>query len=201
MEPLDLPTTPNASPDPGAVDLPSTVPVTIDIGKVLGERALRSAKVSPEEFDDESLAAGNPRIEPMLGIISRSVQNAMEFLDLPHLRVLILLSHKDATSVAELASLMKLSSRRMMALLDSMEASGWVTSESDARGVGELVAISHRGRDLVETMTTQRQHEIDDILGRMSEADRTDVARAFNSLAAAAGEPLVRRAKKGLATD
>jgi DNA-binding MarR family transcriptional regulator len=199
MEPLDEHPRTTSGPDPAAVDLSAPSAVSIDIGRLLGARAGIGRALDLDEFELSADLRAEPRIEPLLGLISRTIDSTIGILELAHLRVLILLSQKDVMSVAELASLMKLNTHRLSTLLDSMEASGWIDSGSRARGIGETIAIRQQGRDLVESLTERRQLEIDEILRRIPEEPRAELARAFNSFAAAAGEQPTGKPRRGIA--
>ena len=199
MEPLDDAAPPSSRPSPADIDLPSTTAITIDIAQLLNARARTSTKLDVSEFEHSVPLARNQRFEPVLGLISRSLRDAVNLIELPHLRVLVLLSQRDSMSVGELANLMNSRSRAMFALLDSMEASGWIGSHSQARGMGETITITQQGQSVIDSITEQRQHDIDEILGRVSDEDRVGLARAFNSFAAAAGEAPIRRPRRGIA--
>lgn len=199
MEPLDELARSSARVDPADIELPSTTAVTINIGELLGFRAGTRDKLDLNEFERSAPLGNDPRFESILGLISRSVQGAVDFIELPHLRVLVLLSQRDTMSAGEIVTLTGARPHAVFALLDSMEDSEWIASHSPARGVSERVVITHKGRDLIDTMTERRQREIDEILGRMSAAERSGVARAFNSFAAAAGEAQVGKPKRGIA--
>jgi DNA-binding MarR family transcriptional regulator len=129
----------------------------------------------------------------MFGLIARSIQGSVEFLELPHLRILVLLSQENAMTVAELSSLVKVEGRPLAALLDMMEASGWIVGGSPVRALDDTIVISPQGKNVIQSMTERRQRDIDKIMARMSEADRAAVATAFSSFAAAAGEPPVKK--------
>ncbi len=101
--------------------------------------------------------------------------------------------------VAELATLLNMRSRKAFELLDAMENSGWIGADSHARGLGERITITQQGRNAVESITVRRQREIDEILERLSESDRTRLADAFNAFAAAARERPVTEPKPGIA--
>ncbi|HEX4442096.1 MAG TPA: MarR family transcriptional regulator [Galbitalea sp.] len=198
MEPLDEPAPHPSLLGPADIDLPSTTAITIDIAQLLAARAGSPVTLDLSDFERLAPLRDDPRIEPVLGLISRSIAGAVRFIELPHLRVLVLLSQRESISVAELATLMKLRPRGTFALLDSMESAGWIAGDPQARGVGETIRISPQGRNVVESMTDQRQREIDEILGRISEADRVELTRAFNLFAAAAGEAPVHKPKQGI---
>jgi DNA-binding MarR family transcriptional regulator len=199
MEPVDDQSRAAAGPDPAAVDLSRHDAVSIDIGQLLSAGAGAQTALDLNGFEHPADLRAEPRLEPVLSLVSRTIESTMGILELPHLRILILLSQKDAVSVAELASLMKLNTHRLSVLLDSMEASGWIDSGSRARGIGETIAIRGQGRDLVDALTERRQREIDEILTRVPEEARAELARAFNSFAAAAGESPTTKPRKGIA--
>ena len=199
MEPLDDAAAPPTRIDPADIESHSSSAITIDIAQLLGKSAETRAKLDLHEFEQSAVVADQPHFEPMLGLISRSVQSAIDVIELPHLRVLVLLSQRDTMSVGEVATLTAARPRAVFSLLDSMEASGWIASYSAKRGMGEKIVLTQQGRDVIDTMTQRRQQEIDEILARMSEEDRLGIARAFNSFAAAAGESPPSKPKRGIA--
>lgn len=200
MEPLDEPDGRETSIDPAALELPSTVAVTIDISQLLRDQAGRQVALDVGKFESADAVTENPGIAPMLGLVSRSVESALGYLELTHIRVLVVLSQKRAMTVAELAALMKMRSRGVARILDSMHDAGWILTASPGRGTSESVTISAQGLELVNTITAQRQREIDSILSRMQDTDRETLARAFNAFAAAAGEPPYTGPRGGFAT-
>jgi len=185
--------------DPAAIELGQTVSVTIDIPALLRSGAIDPATSRRTRLDQVQGLTSDANIAPLIGVISRSVDFALGFLDLPHFRVLILLSGADSISVAELVVALSLNAKSTLALLDRMEDCGWIYTATPGRGVTETVAITEQGRSLVEDVTRKRQREIDEILDRLSEADRSTIATAFSSFATAAHEPAIRRPKKGIA--
>jgi DNA-binding MarR family transcriptional regulator len=198
MEPLDESARPPSRLDPADIELPSTTAITIDIAQLLAARARTRLTLNLSDFERSAPLRDDPRIEPVLGLISRSVASAVRFIEPPHLRVLVLLSQRESMSVAEVATLMKIRPHGTFALLDSMESAGWIAGDSQGRGIGETLKISPQGRNVVESMTDRRQRDIDEILGRISEADRLELTRAFNLFAAAAGEAPVQKPKRGI---
>jgi DNA-binding MarR family transcriptional regulator len=199
LEPLLGSERPRARVDPAAIQINNTVSVTIDITQLLQNQAGHHTALDLRRLDSLGGLAGSPGIAPLLGVISRSLDSALGILELTHFRVLVLLSDKDSLIVAELMGLMKMRSRPLLNLLDAMAATGWIFTKTPGRGVTESIAITEQGRALVDRVTQQRQHEIDNILERMSEQDRAVLANAFNSFVEAAGEPTVRNPNKGLA--
>ncbi|HEY1530199.1 MAG TPA: MarR family transcriptional regulator [Galbitalea sp.] len=185
--------------DPATVQHDGIVSITIDISGLLYSQAVGPVRLEARSLESVRELAGEADVAPLIGLVSRSVDFALGFLELPHFRVLILLSERDSMSVAEIVDAMKMPPRKTSTLLDSMENANWIYTAVSRRGVLESVAISTQGRILVDEVTMKRQQEIDEILQRMSEANRTIMAKAFSSFAAAANEPTLRQPKNGIA--
>lgn len=138
-------------------------------------------------------------IAPMLGLVARSLGTELDLLPLPSIRVLVVLSHGHAMTVRQLADVLSVRTRAMLAMIDSLESGGWIFTAVRARGVTERVGITASGRELVERMTARREHEIASILRRVPDGNRAQLAEAFTSFAVAAGEQPVSRPRKGIA--
>lgn len=147
--------------------------------------------------DDEPITGAG--IAPILSLVARSLAGDLELLPLPSIRALVVLSHGHSLSMRDLADALSLRIPTVLTTVDSLERDGWIYTAVHARGVAERVAITAKGRELVDRMTARREDEIKAVLGRMPDADRTQVAQAFASFAAAAGEPSVTRPRKGIA--
>jgi DNA-binding MarR family transcriptional regulator len=189
----------NSPVDPAAIESGQIVSITIDISGLLHSQAIQRTKRDAGSLDSVPELAAMTGIAPLIGLVSRSVDFALGFLELPHFRVLVLLTERDSMSVVEIVDAMKMPARRILKLLDSMEDAGWVSRSGPGRGVSESIAISPTGRDLVSEVTAKRQQEIDEILERMPESDRIAMAKAFSSFATAADEPPMRPRNNGSA--
>jgi len=184
--------------DPAAIELRPVSEVTIDISQLLQTQSAAERRLELGGLESIDELAQSSTIRPLLGLISRSVSSALDILELDHLRILMLLSQRDAISLAELLRHTALEPRKLARVLDAMEAADWISTSRPARGIGETVAIAPAGSVLVERVTENRQREINDILARMPAEDRLTMARAFTSFANAAAEPVVRRPRLGL---
>ena len=179
--------------------MPPAVDTTIDVSGLLRRQSGNEIALDASGLHSVNELVANPAIAPMLGLVARSIASALGFLELTHIRVLVVLSQRDEMSVAELVALMKMRARVMLKILDAMDNAGWIVTAKPGRGTSEMIAISAQGRQLVDDVTAQRQREIDMILDRMTNDDREVLARAFNSFAAAAGERPVPKPKSGIA--
>jgi DNA-binding MarR family transcriptional regulator len=189
LEPLPEQPRPLTPVDPSAIELIHTVEVVLDVTQLSQSHAGQQAKETARSLNSISELPVDPDLAPLLGVISRSMASALDTLNLTHFRVLVLLSSRDSTSPAALASFMDMNLGTLLQVLLSLERLGWVCVEELGRGVIEKVLITDQGRALVDRVTAQRQREIDAILDRMSDQDRLTVAGAFNSFADAAREP------------
>jgi DNA-binding MarR family transcriptional regulator len=199
---LELPPDPERAPnpvDPAAIDSSDIVSVTIDISRLLRDQAGEGGTLDPEKLQSLGELAESPSLTPMLGLISRSVASALGSLEVTHFRALVLLSDRDSLIAAELMGMMNMPPGQLLALLDAMDDAGWIYTKMRGRGVNETVAITEKGRAVVDEVTAQRQNEIDEILARMTEQDSNTVSAAFAAFADAARESPVRKPKNGIA--
>jgi DNA-binding MarR family transcriptional regulator len=199
LEPTSDPERAPTPVDPAGIELSDIVSVTIDITRFLRDLAGQPETLDPEKVASLVELAESASLTPILGLISRSVTSALGSLEVTHFRVLVLLSDRDSLIAAELMGMMRMPSGPLLRLLDAMDDAGWIYTHMRGRGVNETVAITEKGRALVDEVTAQRQNEIDEILVRMSEPDRNAVSAAFAAFAAAARESPVRKSKNGIA--
>ncbi|HEY4268262.1 MAG TPA: MarR family transcriptional regulator [Galbitalea sp.] len=192
MRPFDDSDHSHPSVDPAAIDLGETLSISIDIGALL-----RAHAAVPAKRGNGSPATADANIAPLIGMVSRSVDFALGFLELPHFRILILLSERDSMPMSEIAAAMAMRSRTLSTLLHSMEATGWLTISGPDRGISDSATITEQGRAVVDDVTSKRQREIDEILQRLSDTDRAMIDTAFSSFAVAANEPAIRKRDKG----
>jgi DNA-binding MarR family transcriptional regulator len=197
---LELPPDPERAPnpvDPAGIELSDVLSVTIDITRFLRDQAGQPETLDPEKLASLVELAESASLTPILGLISRSVTSALGSLEITHFRVLVLLSDRDSLIAADLMRMMGMTPGPLLGLLDAMDDAGWIDTRMRGRGVNETVAITEKGRAVVDEVTAQRQNEIDEILARMTEPDRDTVSAAFAAFAAAARESPVRKPNRG----
>jgi DNA-binding MarR family transcriptional regulator len=125
----------------------------------------------------------------LLGVIARSVSEALEDVTLPQFRVMVILTGSGPLRMGSLAKRVGAVTSTFSRSLDRMEKQGWVRREPSPDSRREVqIHLTRRGSDLVASVTERRRREIAEILGRMSADDAHQVARAFALFAAAAGE-------------
>ena len=128
----------------------------------------------------------------LLGVVARSVSPALEFVTLPHFRVLVVLTSAGPLRMGSLAERMGANSSTFSRSIDRMVAGGWVERGPSPESRREvLIRASESGRALVDEVTARRRHAISDILSKMTPEDQQSAVSALEIFAAAASEPAV----------
>jgi len=141
---------------------------------------------SSSDASEEMLIASRA----LLGIVARSVAPALEVVSLPQFRVLVLLSVEGPTRVGQLAERVSANPSTFSRSVDRMVAGGWVVRAENPESRREvLLELTEDGRWLVESVTTRRRRAIDQVLTKMTAAERADLVTALNAFTDAAGEP------------
>ncbi|MFR9805965.1 MarR family winged helix-turn-helix transcriptional regulator [Pseudonocardia sp. RS010] len=125
----------------------------------------------------------------LLAVVARSLAAVDEDVTLPQYRALIVLGQRGAQRPADLAHTLAVTPSTATRMCDRLVAKGLVERDraaEDRRAV--RVALSGRGRALVDEVTRRRRAELGGLLGSMPEADRTATAGALHAFAQAAGE-------------
>lgn len=126
----------------------------------------------------------------LLGIVARSVADALDEVTLPQFRVLVVLSAEGPLRLGTLAERLGANQSTFSRSVDRMVAGGWVVRSENPDSRREvLVDLTEGGRGLVAAVTERRRREIRAVLGRLTEEERTAVVRALGALNDAAGEP------------
>lgn len=139
---------------------------------------------------DDSREATLTTSRALLGVVARSLIEAVEIVSLPQFRVLVILASSGPMRTGALAQRVGAVPSTFSRFLDRMVKQGWVLREQSPDSRREVfVHLSERGERLVADVTDRRRTEIAAILARLSADDRRTVGRAFAIFAAAAGEP------------
>lgn len=142
----------------------------------------------PVGAEDSTLVASRA----LLGVVARSLSEALEMVSLPQFRVLVILASSGPLRMGALAARAHTVPSTFSRSVDRMVAGGWVrrsVSPDSRREV--LIELTASGQHLVEHVTERRRDEIAAILERMSPTERAAVSSAFALFAGAAGEPPV----------
>ncbi|MEQ1737045.1 MAG: MarR family transcriptional regulator [Rhodoglobus sp.] len=125
----------------------------------------------------------------LLGVVARSLAEALELVTLPQFRVMVILSGGPLRmgALAERAHYLPSTFTRSV---DRMVASGWVERTGNPGSRREvMVSLTPHGSQLVAHVTERRRREIAEVLDRLAAGDRQQVASAFALFAEAFGEP------------
>ncbi len=125
----------------------------------------------------------------LLGVVARSLAEALEMVTLPQFRVMVILS-TGPLRMSTLAARAHFVPSTFSRSVDRMEASGWVERTGNPGSKREvMVGLTPHGRQLVAHVTDQRRREIVAVLDRLDVDDRQRVGEAFALFAEASGEP------------
>lgn len=128
----------------------------------------------------------------LLGVVARSLSEALEMVTLPQFRVMVILSTSEPMRMGALAARAHANTSTFSRTLDRMVAGGWVRRiESPDSRREVLVELTPHGRQLVAHVTERRREEISAIMARLSPADQKEIGEAFARFTAVAGEPPV----------
>lgn len=128
----------------------------------------------------------------LLGVVARSLGDAVEKVSLPQFRVLVLLSTSGPLRMRDLAERMGAVASTFTRVVDRLESSGWVersTGNVDRREV--FISSTPAARQLVDEVTERRRREIAAVLAQLSVAEQEQLRDAFRLFTTAAGEPAV----------
>lgn len=124
----------------------------------------------------------------LLGVVARSLAEALEMVTLPQFRVMVILS-SGPLRMGALAARAHFVPSTFSRSIDRMEASGWVERTGNPGSKREvMVDLTPHGRQLVAHVTDRRRREIAEVLDRLDIDDRRRVAEAFALFADASGE-------------
>lgn len=129
----------------------------------------------------------------LLGVVARSVADALDEVSLPQFRVLVLLSQHGPLRLGVIAQHLEIHPSTFSRNSDRMVASGWVARIEDPQRRGSVqIELTDAGRGLVDAVSESRYAAIATILGRVPVGERQAVLDAFDTFACAAGEPSSR---------
>lgn len=126
----------------------------------------------------------------LLGVVARSVADALHEVTLPQFRVLVVLATAGTLRIGALAERMGANPSTFSRTIDRMVMHGWVDRAASADSRREvLIQITEKGRELVDQVTARRREDIAEILGRLAPEDQRAVSAALSLFADASGEP------------
>jgi DNA-binding MarR family transcriptional regulator len=128
----------------------------------------------------------------LLGVVAQSVAPALEFVTLPHFRVLVVLRSGGPLRMGSLAERMGANSSTFSRSIDRMVTGGWVERSASPDSRREvLISATPAGRGLVDAVTERRRLAISEILSEMTPESQGSLVAALEVFSAAAREPAV----------
>lgn len=126
----------------------------------------------------------------LLGIVARSVADALEQVTLPQFRVLVVLAGSGPMRMGALAARVGAVPSTFSRTIDRMVDGGWVLRQESPQSRREiLVDLTKSGRQLVEQVTERRRRQVASVLTSLSSEDQQQVIDALETFSTAAGEP------------
>ncbi|HET8990515.1 MAG TPA: MarR family transcriptional regulator [Acidimicrobiales bacterium] len=145
----------------------------------------RAAPTTSDEVVDAVLSASRV----LVAIAARSLADVADEVTLPQYRALVVLASRGPQNVAGLAGHLGVTPATATRMCDRLVRKRLITrahERGDRRSV--RVALSARGRDLVDEVSERRRREIRELLGSLSSGARGELVRALGRLRDAAGE-------------
>lgn len=126
----------------------------------------------------------------LLGVVARSVAEALEVVTLPQFRILVVLTESGPLRIGALAERMHALPSTFSRTIDRMVTGGWVQRSASPDSRREvMIDVSLAGRELVDRVTDLRRRELAAVLDGMTPRDRAMVLTALSTFSRAAGEP------------
>lgn len=140
----------------------------------------------PHEATEATLRASRA----LLGIVARSVSDALEQVTLPQFRVLVVLSGSGAMRMGALAARVGALPSTFSRTIDRMVDGGWVLRQESPQSRREiLVDLTDDGRRLVDQVTERRRRQVASVLTSLTAEEQQQIIDAMEVFSTAAGEP------------
>ncbi|WP_334171969.1 MarR family winged helix-turn-helix transcriptional regulator [Sinomonas sp.] len=126
----------------------------------------------------------------LLGVVARSVAEALESVTLPQFRVLVVLASSGPVPIGILAAKLGSVPSTFSRFLDRMQEAGLVTRQPSPDSRREvLIALQPRGAAIVEEATERRRLAIGEILEGLDRTERAAIVAAMDEFSAGARAP------------
>jgi DNA-binding MarR family transcriptional regulator len=125
----------------------------------------------------------------MVGIATRSLDEATQDLTLPQYRVLVLLTFRGDSSLKALAEAVGASPSTATRMCDRLVKKALISRDRhhfDRREV--VLSVTPTGRQIVETVMERRRGIVQDLLHTIPNAERPGLLQSLRMLSVAAGE-------------
>ncbi|GGL36713.1 MarR family transcriptional regulator [Phycicoccus endophyticus] len=127
----------------------------------------------------------------LVGVSARSLADVEDTVTLTQFRALVVLSTLGETRLNTLAERLGVGASSALRTVDRLLAAGLVTRRENARDRRAVaIALTRRGRSLVDTVTARRREAIAAIVEQMPADRRAGLVAALTAFAEAADEPV-----------
>jgi len=139
----------------------------------------------PDDVESVMLAS-----RAMVALAARSLAEVDESVTLPQMRILALVDVLGSMTLSEVATELGVHASNATRLADRLAAAGLLERQpvsADRRSL--RLVLTRRGHRFMDRVTAHRRRSIAQILARMPEDERRQVAALFTAFALAAREP------------
>jgi DNA-binding MarR family transcriptional regulator len=141
-------------------------------------------------IDDELVDAALRASRALVGVAARSLAVLDDDVTLVQYRALVVLASRGPMSAGALADLLGSHPSTVTRLCDRLGAGGLVSRRESTESRREVtIALTGRGRSVVDAVTAARRVELEAILGRLPHGERAATVAALTRLGDAADEP------------
>lgn len=148
-----------------------------------------SATASDESLDaitDALLTASRL----LVAIAAQSIAHVDESITIPQFRTLVILSNRGQSNLVTLAGVLRVQPSAMGKMVERLVGAGLIDRRPHATSRRELVvALTERGRRVVERVTAHRRAEFTRIVEKMPPSEGHGLVRALTAFTSAGGEP------------
>lgn len=126
----------------------------------------------------------------LVSVAARSLAGVSDEVSLPQYRALVVLASRGPLRPGELARILQSHPSTVTRLCDRLVTNRLIDRQPSPDSRREvMVALTPRGRRLVDRVTEKRRAELATILAHVPKRDRPFIVRALDALGDAAGEP------------
>jgi DNA-binding MarR family transcriptional regulator len=150
-----------------------------------GRPAGRSQDSDPAGGDP----AGGEPLSELFWAVARQLRGASQETLAPwditpgHLRALRTLGHHGVMRLSELSDRLHIAPRSATEVVDALESRGLVRRSADPHDRrATLVGVTEHGADVMAAIRAARGNDAEQLFGRLSPADRADLARILTQL-------------------
>ena len=145
-----------------------------------------------DNFPYEATEATLRASRALLGIVARSMADALEHLTLPQFRVLVVLAGSGSTRMGSVASRVGAIPSTFSRTIDRMVEGGWVERRESPESRREiLVDLTEQGGRLVDQVMKHRRRQVAAVLTSLTPEEQRQITNALDLFSTACGEPML----------